>query len=225
MSDELRPCPFCGSAAKWENGRVHDDGPTYYQIVCTNKTCAIQTPNAYDSQQVAALIERWNTRAEPDHDRGRDAPIQPTFEQVIRQAAVTLHSNIMEEARVPVARTTEAKVDDLQNRVAGLEGRDDAIIARFETVVRTERDARRALRDRVRVLEIRLDAAITHLFSHDDRLAALEAAPVGVELNQNELVRHLRELCGTSEIKKVRAVADRIDPSGALWKRVQVGRE
>jgi hypothetical protein len=131
----------------------------------------------------------------------------------------------MEEARVPVARTTEAKVDDLQNRVAGLEGRDDAIIARFETVVRTERDARRALRDRVRVLEIRLDAAITHLFSHDDRLAALEAAPVGVELNQNELVRHLRELCGTSEIKKVRAVADRIDPSGALWKRVQVGRE
>ena len=58
MSDELKPCPFCGGEAKMN--RV---GNGVYEIVCSNNGCRVQpeTPRVGDETEA---VKAWNTRAE-----------------------------------------------------------------------------------------------------------------------------------------------------------------
>lgn len=66
-TDELKPCPFCGSEAKlWEypqalHTHINPKKTTYYKAKCMNPDCNVWHPS-WDDQQVA--IDRWNTRAE-----------------------------------------------------------------------------------------------------------------------------------------------------------------
>lgn len=71
MSEELKPCPFCGGSVELERARDTRDEimgvRQWWGVVCRNTinrggTCAIeQRPSA--SQEAA--IERWNRRATP----------------------------------------------------------------------------------------------------------------------------------------------------------------
>lgn len=56
MSEELKPCPFCGRKAKIETSGspAHD-----YCVVCT--WCLVKTPRSWDRDRA---VRAWNTRAE-----------------------------------------------------------------------------------------------------------------------------------------------------------------
>ena len=50
---ELKPCPFCGSAAEMRHGHSH------YYARCENQECLVRTKR-YDSIEKAC--EAWNRR-------------------------------------------------------------------------------------------------------------------------------------------------------------------
>ena len=56
MTDELKPCPFCGGEA--EIMRTDNGG----HIVCLYHNCNAVSPTFYKSESKA--IDAWNTRAE-----------------------------------------------------------------------------------------------------------------------------------------------------------------
>ena len=59
MSEELKPCPFCGGDAeitKWHEG---------YFVECKKQRCG-GTIGAYKTEEEA--IEAWNTRAKDGND-------------------------------------------------------------------------------------------------------------------------------------------------------------
>jgi hypothetical protein len=59
--DELRPCPFCGSAARWAMTTEDDD----WEIQCSNEGCLLVL---YGQDKTARdTAAAWNTRA-PDPD-------------------------------------------------------------------------------------------------------------------------------------------------------------
>lgn len=64
MSEELKPCPFCGNTKMLvyeEKGRF---GFTEWIVECDSHYCACQ-PTAHDSYQTKEeAVEAWNTRAE-----------------------------------------------------------------------------------------------------------------------------------------------------------------
>ena len=70
MSDELKPCPFCGGKATIS---VHDN---HYQPCCTNDNCIAADlynewlyPRSYER-----AVREWNTRAERTcHDTAQEA--------------------------------------------------------------------------------------------------------------------------------------------------------
>lgn len=72
MSVELKPCPFCGSAAILDDRSFSRDGVLQYheyQVVCSSCGARVyygQTSNCYKSQPEAIkeAIEWWNRRAE-----------------------------------------------------------------------------------------------------------------------------------------------------------------
>ena len=163
--------------------------------------------------------------------------------------------------RLDALERATAKLIDM---VADPENRGNAIISRFENVVATERDARRTLAGKVadlkqlfdQVFEINggmRDGLHNHgqrLAAHDDalgtlefnlealrdRVAALEAAPVGVELTaepavdwkrvtDDEVVNFLRLVLAYGGTKStVGEFAHLLDPTGALWERVKAAK-
>lgn len=53
----LRCCPFCGhSAGYFESTRAGDKFPL--MVICTNTSCAVRTPQHYQSRELAAAA--WN---------------------------------------------------------------------------------------------------------------------------------------------------------------------
>lgn len=55
---ELKPCPFCGSAARlnyFETGH----GREIYQVICTNEVCKAATPH---EEEKLAAVAVWNRR-------------------------------------------------------------------------------------------------------------------------------------------------------------------
>jgi Lar family restriction alleviation protein len=71
MSEELKPCPFCGDEA-WE---IHDTADTLnykdinFRVECKNNTCGCES-GYFDSKEEA--IESWNTRQEMTYERAKD---------------------------------------------------------------------------------------------------------------------------------------------------------
>lgn len=56
-NDGLKPCPFCGSAARWAATTEADD----FEIGCSNAECAVLVMACGANERDAAT--RWNTRA------------------------------------------------------------------------------------------------------------------------------------------------------------------
>lgn len=55
MTEDLKPCPFCGSAAKSDNGFLPCESVTY--AWCSNQDCSLCTI------EFGFTVEQWNTRA------------------------------------------------------------------------------------------------------------------------------------------------------------------
>lgn len=71
MTNELKPCPFCGFQAAIEAGQkdAETGEPYAFFIRCGGCDCYFEAPskNIYDWESLHAL---WNTRAEQDHGGG-----------------------------------------------------------------------------------------------------------------------------------------------------------
>ena len=73
MSEELRPCPFCGSNAQVNTCTTH--GITESRCFCSNSDCP------YSVRTVA--LEQWNTRPIEDALHARIAELEALVEQLI----------------------------------------------------------------------------------------------------------------------------------------------
>ena len=58
IDDDLKPCPFCGSRGATAIGSTNR-GTTYYQILCVNQQCHIET-RRYRTRMEAK--DMWNRR-------------------------------------------------------------------------------------------------------------------------------------------------------------------
>ncbi|MDX1473345.1 MAG: Lar family restriction alleviation protein [Reinekea sp.] len=75
MSDELKPCPFCGGEAGFE----YDSGMVY--IECDD---CFATTGLFMSQDIAA--KKWNTRAQPtiaDYLKANEAMLTKTKAKMV----------------------------------------------------------------------------------------------------------------------------------------------
>ena len=63
MSDELKPCPFCGSTPKYLYNPAYD----VHCIWCPNKMCGVR-PDVDSHVSKDQAVENWNKRAEADTD-------------------------------------------------------------------------------------------------------------------------------------------------------------
>lgn len=65
MTEELKPCPFCGCEVKIVIGiyGLHDV-PDYYTIVHPENGCIMDEFACYCTNDKNDLIEDWNTRVE-----------------------------------------------------------------------------------------------------------------------------------------------------------------
>ena len=63
MSEELKPCPFCGGKAKVEILGVWENGDTGYNVNCRNKGCPVM-PDTKCFLSAEKAIAAWNTRAD-----------------------------------------------------------------------------------------------------------------------------------------------------------------
>lgn len=76
MTNCLKPCPFCGSAAdiaKYQQGSEMMSHIIFCRIHCTNErcgvslpeyTCHIQTNGNIDAHREKLAISRWDTRSD-----------------------------------------------------------------------------------------------------------------------------------------------------------------
>lgn len=71
MSEELRPCPFCGAEAEL----VRNSSGNYF-VRCTNKQCAAKTRLYHENENGACLA--WNRRAERTCNVVRTGEPSPT---------------------------------------------------------------------------------------------------------------------------------------------------
>ena len=62
MTDELKPCPFCGSEGKLKVADGILDDYTMFYCYCPNGKCIAGGTDWFRSREEA--IEAWNTRAE-----------------------------------------------------------------------------------------------------------------------------------------------------------------
>ena len=61
MSEELKPCPFCGGEVKIED--ISDEDGPYFMIACSNKACGAAASFGDKSETEEGATEAWNTRA------------------------------------------------------------------------------------------------------------------------------------------------------------------
>lgn len=68
MSEELKPCPFCGGEAELREYRRWLDFPKEmvdgYEVICVNRDCIIYHADDVWFKTEAEAVEAWNTRAE-----------------------------------------------------------------------------------------------------------------------------------------------------------------
>lgn len=62
----IKPCPFCGSAAKLEQSEPstasHNEGCVHFAVVCTKMFCLCNVAKFWDVEPQEAK-EKWNARA------------------------------------------------------------------------------------------------------------------------------------------------------------------
>lgn len=63
MSEELKPCPFCGGEAKKQEVKTTILGDTYWGIKCTKCNCGTVGYLNYNY-----AIKAWNRRANDETD-------------------------------------------------------------------------------------------------------------------------------------------------------------
>jgi Lar family restriction alleviation protein len=67
MTEELKPCPFCGgteikfAVRRREGTGMHHEGDDIWGLNCTG--CGASHPNRYNEYGRKLLIKEWNTRA------------------------------------------------------------------------------------------------------------------------------------------------------------------
>ncbi|ELK4605707.1 Lar family restriction alleviation protein [Enterobacter hormaechei] len=59
MSEEIKPCPFCGCKAEWMSHQFNGIDFCGYQIACTSPSC--QATGRFSGQRQKALAA-WNNR-------------------------------------------------------------------------------------------------------------------------------------------------------------------
>lgn len=79
MTEQLKPCPFCGSTPKIELGKkqycqTHGDPSQEVIVRCPNRyhTVIVGAGDVYNGGEAKAreeAIERWNTRTGESNDR------------------------------------------------------------------------------------------------------------------------------------------------------------
>lgn len=69
MSEDLKPCPFCGKAAKVEKVKVMTTGEIEFTVRCKSEICMghPEIPVSYETERKAASA--WNRRKGED-DQG-----------------------------------------------------------------------------------------------------------------------------------------------------------
>lgn len=69
MSEELKPCPFCGNKGVGPAFFCEYRGWDIWQIECGYCGIAIESPNGFNGDAAKeAAVERWNTRPTPEGD-------------------------------------------------------------------------------------------------------------------------------------------------------------
>jgi len=65
MSEDLKPCPFCGGKAEHSIGKTGDGKPWHY-VECVDCGATGPTPNCADHNitVIECRAEAWNTRAD-----------------------------------------------------------------------------------------------------------------------------------------------------------------
>lgn len=93
-SEELKPCPFCGSPAKSDNGFSPAESITY--AWCSNTECQLH------SVDVGMTPSDWNQRALPNVD-----PQPPTVSVTWHESPESVHRAMWEEVAVAEGMTYE----------------------------------------------------------------------------------------------------------------------
>ena len=60
MTEELKPCPFCGR----QPALLQNFKKTGYFVVCNNHGLCVIRPETYDYPTADEAIDAWNTRAD-----------------------------------------------------------------------------------------------------------------------------------------------------------------
>jgi Lar family restriction alleviation protein len=67
MSNQIKPCPFCGSKDVEAFSQDEDDCPNRSAIVRCH-SCDAQTAQMVGSTKIEMAIRAWNKRVEAKHD-------------------------------------------------------------------------------------------------------------------------------------------------------------
>ena len=73
MTDKLKPCPFCGNAAK-----VFGEDSSSFMVFCVTDKCNADQYSLTEAEAIAA----WNTRAEPEREQLCDCKDWPECEGI-----------------------------------------------------------------------------------------------------------------------------------------------
>ena len=113
MSEELRPCPFCGEMPVTENNLV----------ACANKSCP--TYDNYWTDPQILTIEQWNTRPVEDALNKRiadlDAENAELKERVAMLDVTAVYKSLGEMGYIEQVTNLKAENAALQSRIAELE--------------------------------------------------------------------------------------------------------
>ena len=65
MTEQLKPCPFCGSQPIVETPDLSNEGGGWTRIFCVNMRCSttVDLINSDERDHLAKAINAWNTRA------------------------------------------------------------------------------------------------------------------------------------------------------------------
>lgn len=65
MSDDLKPCPFCGSKVEKEGYGHYHLGDEWQSIQCKNSKCRVSPGIIQDQDDYGQfdIVEEWNERA------------------------------------------------------------------------------------------------------------------------------------------------------------------
>jgi Lar family restriction alleviation protein len=67
MSNQIKPCPFCGSKNVEAFAQDEDDCPNRSAIVRCH-SCDVQSAQMVGSTKIEMAIRAWNKRVEAKHD-------------------------------------------------------------------------------------------------------------------------------------------------------------